>query len=155
MAEELNQEATQELQEPHGEEQRPEIDWKAEARKWEGRSKENAERLKSIETENAQSKARLDALEKRASKAEQEASDLRKQKEQAEITEAVASKSKLPREVIEMLRGETEDELAEMAEKLRSFFPTAPAIKDSGNPMGHVFKADDKTDFVRNLFTNE
>ena len=61
-------------QEPHGETvQAQQIDWKAEARKWEKRAKESNAKLQG----SSDLEDRLGAVEERAQKAEKEAADLK------------------------------------------------------------------------------
>ncbi len=103
-----------------------ETDWKAEARKWETRSKENlaqakaneeaARRLAEIEetqkTEAQRAQERLEAAEKRASELE-----LRSMR--AEI----AAEKGLP---VQLLSGSNEDEIRQAAEALIAYKGTAP-----------------------------
>ena len=69
-------------QEPHGEPaQAQQIDWKAEARKWEKRAKESNAKLQG----SSDLEDRLAAVEERAQKAEKEAADLKRKSDMLEV----------------------------------------------------------------------
>ena len=132
MAEEQNQVIEEQAIEPHGEEA-AEIDWKAEARKWEKRAKENkeaAEKLTAIETDSA---SRISELEERAEKAEQEANDLRHKQDLVEWAKAAADAHGVPASI---LRGNTAEEFMEHAAEVKAsnFYSVAPDYRDSGEP---------------------
>lgn len=136
---------------PHGEEEQgtpaPQaIDWKAEARKWESRAKENltvakanedaAKRLAEIEeankTEAQKAQERLEAAERRASELEAKAS-------RAEVAAAKG----VP---MELLSGSTREELEASAEALLAFrgeAPKGPVIPNQG-------KSPDRADLALN-----
>lgn len=107
----------------------PDDDWKAKARKHEKASKQAAQklekaeaRLKKYEDANKSEKDRLEeskkAAEDRASKAEAELLRVR-----------VAVKKNLPSELAERLRGDTEEELEEDAERLSELVkPGKPSV---------------------------
>ncbi len=107
----------------------PEDDWKAKARKHEKAAKQAREALESAQTElkkyEDRDKSEADkaeearkALEARASKAEAELLRLK-----------VAQKKNLPPELAERLRGETEEELEEDAERLSELVkPGKPSV---------------------------
>lgn len=154
MSDENIQEIEAQEETPHGDEAAT-TDWKAEARKWEKRAKENkgaAEKLSAIESDNA---SRISELEERAAKAEEEAENLRKQRELEEMQEAVATKYDLPRDVINFLKGSTAEELDASAAAVKAIIPTALPFKDGGNPSGPEHKPSDKKQFVKQLFSNE
>jgi hypothetical protein len=102
----------------------PEPDWKAEARKWEKRAKENSDaaaRLKELEdaqkTEQERLSENLTAAEKRAQEAELKAARLE-----------VAAEKGLPQTSVKFLTGTTPEELAESAEELLALLaPSDPA----------------------------
>lgn len=127
MAEESIQE-TQEQQEPHGEEQREEIDWKAEARKWERRAKENKEAADRLANEQSGTASRISELEERASKAEQEADSLRHRQQLADWAEQAAKETGVPAAI---LRGETLEEFQQHAAAIKASY-VAPVVRDSG-----------------------
>lgn len=131
MAEEQTQNIEEQVQEPHGEEQAKEIDWKAEARKWEGRSKENTERIKALEKEIAEKFSQFEEYQQRAEKAEQEANDLRHKQDLAEWAEAAAREHGVPAPI---LRGETAEEFMQHAAAIKASLTVAPVVRDSGEP---------------------
>ena len=99
--------------EPHGND---EPDWKAEARKWESRAKENkdaAAKLKELEdaqkTEQERLTDKLTETETRAKEAELRAARLE-----------VATEKGLPKTSIKFLTGTTAEELSESADELLS-----------------------------------
>lgn len=131
MAEEQTQNIEEQVQEPHGEEQAKEIDWKAEARKWEGRSKENSERIKALEKEMSEKFSQFEEYQQRAEKAEQEASSLRHKQDLAEWAKAAADAHGVPASI---LRGETAEEFMAHAEAIKASLTVAPVVRDSGEP---------------------
>ena len=102
-------EATQET--PTAADAKPETDWKAEARKWEQRAKENskaADQLAALEEAN---KTELQKTQERAQKAEERAA-------QAELTALkvrVAAEMNVP---VEVLHGNDEDTVRAAAQKV-------------------------------------
>lgn len=102
------------------EQPKPEVDWKAKSREWERRAKENAvaaARLAELE-ESQKSEAQrladaLDAERRRALDAEQSLLRYR-----------IATSKNLRPELVDRLRGDTEEEIAEDAERLLAL--TAP-----------------------------
>lgn len=93
-------------------------DWKAEARKWEERAKENkgaAEKLAEIEEAN---KTELQKATERAEKAERDLADRSKADEERKLREQVAEAKKVP---ASLLTGTTKDELEASANELLAF----------------------------------
>lgn len=103
---------------------KPEPDWKAEARKWETRAKENSAAAKKLaEIEEAKKTEEQKATEARAA-VEKERDEAR-----AEVLRMrVAAAKGLPAELAARLRGATEDELAKDADELLKLVkpPTQP-----------------------------
>lgn len=130
MAEEQNQEIEEQVQEPHGEEP-VEIDWKAKARMWEGRAKENTERINALEKEMAEKLSKFEEYQQRAEKAEQEAVSLRHKQDLAEWASAAAAEHGVPASI---LRGETAEEFMQHAAAIKSSMNVAPVVRDSGEP---------------------
>lgn len=116
----------------------PETDWKAEARKWETRAKENsaaAARLAELEsaqkTEAEKAAERLAELERKAGDAEKTALRLDVALEKAPDGMPIAQVRKLARR----LSGSTREELeADAAELFADFAPTA-AVADPRRPV--------------------
>lgn len=118
-----------------------ETDWKAEARKWEQRAKENFEKLKPLEKlakaldgdEGESSKADpVAALEDRLSKHEQELAQERSARWRAEI----AHEKGLTPQQAQRLQGSTREELAADADALKELFPASEPKKFQGSGDG-------------------
>lgn len=110
--------------EPEATQAEDKTDWKAEARKWESRAKENsAAQQKLAELENA-SKSELQRALDRAEAAEKAIAEA--QSESLRLT--VAARHGITGDALELLSGSTEDELEAKAAKL------AALITDSNKP---------------------
>jgi dsDNA-specific endonuclease/ATPase MutS2 len=97
-------------------------DWKAEARKWEARAKENSKAAKEAES-----------LRERAERAEGELSGLKAAGDRAKAAREVAAETGLPVAVVERLGGSTRDELAEAAKAVKDAVPQASSRYVSGD----------------------
>ncbi|WP_373578617.1 hypothetical protein [Parafannyhessea umbonata] len=75
-------------------------DWKAMARKWEARSKENAGKAKAYDELQEQSKSELQKAQEKAKRAEDELAELKAKAELAETRARVAKESGVPAELI-------------------------------------------------------
>lgn len=102
-----------------------EIDWKAEARKWEQRAKENSAAAKRLaDIEEANKTAEQKAAERQAElEAKVKAYELRDQI--AGWAKEIVKGSSIPAEA---LRGSTEEELREHFEQLKALIPTQPEV---------------------------
>ena len=102
-------------EEPHG------TDWKAEARKWEERSKANRAELDTLKAQMDELRAaqaeQADAAE-RAEAAERELEDLRREKAHMEMVSAVSQATSVP---ASLLHGSTEEELTASAQAVMDF----------------------------------
>lgn len=78
-------------------------------------------------------------------KAELEA--LKAERARAEVVARVAAEAKLPQQVVSMLSGATEEELATQAAALRSAMPAYPVVHDDGEPGKAAVTAED----IRNI----
>ena len=99
---------------------KPETDWRAEAKKWESRAKDNksaADRL--AEIEEAQ-KTELQKAQERAEAAEKRAAEFESKQQIAEWKEAISAKTGVP---VGVLRGTTEEDIKAHAESLKQFLP--------------------------------
>lgn len=118
--------STQQPQEPPAEtpQAKPEIDWKAEARKWEARAKEykpSHDRLTEIEEAN---KTELQKAQERAEAAEKRAQQLESDRQVADWRTQIGKEFGVPAGV---LRGTTEDELRSHAQELKALLPDPDA----------------------------
>lgn len=103
-------------------------DWKAEARKWEARAKENApaaQRLAEIEESN---KTELQKAQDRATAAEKVASDARAEA----LRSKIAGTKGIPEE---LLTGSTQEELEASADKLLAFRGEQPKPEPVTDPV--------------------
>ena len=113
-------------------EPKPETDWKAEARKWEARAKENkgaAEKLAQIEEAN---KTEFEKAKERAEKAESESKKLKAEIERRQIIEQVASDTGVSTSVLSRMIGDTEEEISANAAAVKAAVPNYPSVK-AGN----------------------
>lgn len=136
MAEEETKEQEQQLpqetsqEEPQGEQEvSHETDWKKEARKWEARSKENAEKLAKLQEQAEQMRAngaKVDELTK-------ELEALKASKAHDEAVLKVSSETGIP---ANLLKGDNEEELNAFAQSLTSYMeaqkPSYPTDKGAG-----------------------
>jgi len=122
-----------------------EIDWKAEARKWEERAKGN--------------KSALDELTGKYTVADSERTDLaaklqafESEKERASLVSAVAKDKNVPADA---LRGTTREELEAHADQLAELFkPSGPVIPGQERTPGIVQDSPNR-EAVRKLFGND
>ena len=115
-----------ELENSEGEEQKARTDWKALARKWENRAKENAEKAKVFD----ENQTKLTELSERAEKAESELAAARAQAERTTLLNRIASETGIPAHFIQ---GESEDEMRTFAKEMSEWHrPAAPKISLAG-----------------------
>jgi len=98
---------------------------KEEARKWEGRSKANHDRVAELEPEAA----KVADLTSRAEAAEAELERLRHERDVAAWKDRVAAETGVPAAA---LRGDTEEDLRAHAQAIRAAIPVYPQVPDSG-----------------------
>lgn len=120
--------ATAPAQEPEAKQEKPETDWKAEARKHEQRAKDNAAKAKQYDELLESQKTEAQKLADRAAQAEKERDEARLEA----LRTKVGMSKKLPADVIDLLKGDTEEELAAHADRLAEHF------KASVRPGGSV-----------------
>lgn len=122
----------------------PETDWKAEARKWESRSKDNkaeldslAEKFSALEAQNGELVGKVTAFES--------------EREHAQLVAKIAEAEGVPAVA---LRGTTEEELTAHAASLKEAFkPSAPVIPGQAKIPGAPL-ADPNREAVKKLFGN-
>ena len=114
-------------------------DWKAKyeqmrthARDWEAKAKANKDAADELEKLKAQNLSEQEKAIARAEKAEAELQKLKANAERAEMYTRIASKTKLPLEVVQTLNGEDEDALVQQANSLKKLFPNYPDREDDG-----------------------
>jgi len=129
-----------------------ETDWKAEARKWESRAKENstaAQRLAEIEEAN---KTESQKAVERAERAEKALAERDAAEELAKARDAVAKATGVPAGV---LRGASKDELEAHAAELKPHFTPkkGPVIPTQGDIPTHAASDADERAAARALFS--
>lgn len=109
---------------------KPETDWKAEARKHEARAKENAAAAAKLAALEEAGKSEAEKLTQRAAAAEAERDTAR----QELLRSRTALAKGLPADLADRLRGNTEEEMAEDADRLLALIgkPKAAADVDQG-----------------------
>ena len=130
---------------PHGAEG-GQVDWRAKyesmletSRKWEARSKANAEKAKGYDQMAESQQAALDAAEKaeeRASKAEADLAKANAERERATIVAEVADAKGVGRAVLEIVKGDTREEIEAAADVIADYVASLhvyPSIADGGH----------------------
>ena len=117
-------------------------DWKAEARKWEQRAKENkdaADKLVAIEAEQAKKeeaeKSDLQKAIEKADKANAELEAMKAEKKRADLIKATAKSYEVDEELLSMMAGDSKDEIETNAKTLKSkigSLPKYPNVNDRG-----------------------
>jgi len=117
-----------------------ETDWKAEARKWESRAKENSEARQRLSEIEEASKSEAQKLADRAAAAEAKVAQYESEKQQREWVKAVSDETGVPAGV---LRGSTLEELQAHADSLKSLVskepdaPRGPHVPSEGTAAGN------------------
>ena len=106
-----------------------EVDWKAEARKWEARAKENKSKADKLDELEEASKTALEKATERAQKAENQVKAYEQEAQRKQWLEEVSSETGLP---VSVLRGSTREEIEAHAQILKPFFekPSAPIVEN-------------------------
>lgn len=150
MSEELTQETSEKAQETVETPAREETDWKAEARKWEERSKENFDALNSLKNSNESLKNEYAALKDKAEKWEAELNAITAERQINQMISDVAASKNVP---AELLRGTTHEELESHADLLASHIASRPVMTSvptqGASPQNTV---GDDLSLVRSLF---
>lgn len=100
-----------------------ETDWKAEARKWEARAKENSGAASKLTEIEEAKKTEAQKLEERAAAAERAASD----KDRALAKLQVIVDHGIPKEYQDLVHGDTPEALAASAAKVKALIPATAA----------------------------
>ena len=106
-----------------------EVDWKAEARKWEARAKENKSKADKLDEIEEASKTALEKATERAQKAESQVKAFKEEAQRKQWLEEVSNETGLP---INVLRGSTREEIEAHAQILKPYFetPAAPVVEN-------------------------
>lgn len=145
-------EPTTEPQEPHG----TETDWKAEARKWEKRAKENSEAAAELAKLKAASMSDAEKMEARATAAEQELAQLKAEREFETAVREVAAKSGVAESILRHCadRDAMEALAAELASQPTRVAPTGAASRLVVSQPSTKTNAEAFAEIVDQLFTS-
>ena len=136
-----------------GGEPQPETDWKAEARKWERRSKENAEKARAYDELQEQSKTELQRAREQAAAYKKQVDDMNAKAETDAARAKVARETGVPAELI---AGDDEDSMRAFAKAVADWGKpsSAPRIKKPGSFANDAGDAKDaaKRELARRMF---
>lgn len=128
--------------EPHGEadahakaqaEPTDATDWKAEARKWEARAKENKAKADAYDEAQEAAKSDLQKAIERAERAEAAVAEFKAEKEHADVVAKVAESTGLAASLVASLNGADEEALMEQARSIAALKPSgAPTAPEAG-----------------------
>lgn len=129
-------------QQTDGAQTHQETDWKAEARKWEQRAKENkdaADELAALKAEKAKKdeaeKSDLQKALETAEKANAELQAMKAAKKRADLIKAAAKSHAVDEELLSLMAGDSADEIEANAKTLKAkidAIPKYPNVKDGG-----------------------
>ena len=134
----------------------PETDWKAEARKWEKRSKENAEKARAYDKLQEQSKTELQKAQEEAAAYKRQVDDLNAK------AEADAARAKVARDTgvpAELIAGDDEDSMRQFAEAVAKWGKpsSAPRTRRPGSFANDAGESKDaaKRELARRIFGSD
>lgn len=131
----------------------PETDWKAEARKWERRSKENAEKARAYDELQEQSKTELQKAQEEAAAYKRQVDDMNARAEADAARAKVAKETGVPAELIS---GADEESMRAFAKALADWGrpSSAPRTKRPGSFAADAGDSGDaaKRELARQLF---
>ena len=125
----------------------------AESRKWESRSKANADKAKKYDELESAKKT----LEERVSDIESRNKALEDEKARAELVKAVASVTGVPESIVSTLSATDEETMTAQANAIAENYKTpggAPKAPEAGKFAKGEGATDEKRQFVRDLFKN-
>lgn len=136
MADETTATETEPTQQPEGsapkEEPKPQgdgTDWKAEARKWEARAKENKAKADKWDEQEEAGKSELERMTERAAEAERRVTELEHAEQVRTWASEVAAETHVPASI---LRGDTKEEMQAHANEILSAGITTKTVPDKG-----------------------
>lgn len=134
----------------------PETDWKAEARKWEKRSKENADKAKAYDELQEQSKTELEKAREQADSYKKQVDELNAKAERDAARAKVAKDTGVPAELI---AGDDEDSMRAFAKALADWGrpSSAPRTKRPGSFAADAGDSGDaaKRELARRIFGSD
>lgn len=127
---------------------------KADARKWEERSKSNYDELQKAQAELQTAQGKIADLEATNADLSGKVADFEKGQEREALVRDVAKAKGVDAAALALVRGETKEELEAHADTLKSVFtPSAPVVEGQANTPGEQ-PADPAREAVRGLFGN-
>ena len=135
---------------PQGEPE-PQVDWKAEARKWEARAKENKAKADAYDEAQEAAKSDLQKAQDKIARLEKERDERKKADQHAALVKKVAEANKVDASYLPLLTGETEAELTEQAKLIGRRF-AEPVASEGGKPADVSDKDADMRAFAKSFF---
>lgn len=129
MAEETTVEVEQ-TEEPQGE-QKPEIDWKAEARKWENRAKKSEKAEQELQALKLSQMSEQEQATARAEKAEAELAEMKAEIERFEAAQAISERDGVPISLLQYCKDA--DAMDEFAREYKSTLAPVHAAASAKN----------------------
>ena len=141
-------EAVEQVQAQQEEAQKPdETDWKAKyeamrehSREWEKKAKGNQSAADELEKLKAEQMTEQEKALKRAEEAEAELAEMKAKAARAESVAKIAADNALPVELVSMLSGADDEELAAQVARLKKLTPAYPTRTDDGGANATVAK---------------
>jgi hypothetical protein len=110
-----------------------ETDWKAEARKWEQRAKENSKAAEELQKLEDAKKSELEKERERADKAERRAQELEAAQTRRDLAEKVSAEKRVPVQLLMRGGGDTEESMEAYADEILAY-------RNGGDPKPGVVK---------------
>ena len=132
-------------------EQTQETDWKAEARKWEERSKSNHSELQSAQTALSEAEGKIGSLTETVNELNGRVEAFEKAEARAKLTREIADREGIPADA---LRGDTEEELTAHARDLKKLFEPVVPYVPSQDRQPSDSPRDEMREFARSLFNS-
>lgn len=132
-------------------EQTQETDWKAEARKWEERSKNNHAELQSAQTALSEAEGKIGSLTETVNELTGRVEAFEKAEARAKLTREIADREGIPADA---LRGDTEEELTAHARDLKKLLEPVVPYVPSQDRQPSDSPRDEMREFARSLFNS-
>lgn len=132
-------------------EQTQETDWKAEARKWEERSKSNHAELQSAQNALSEAEGKIGSLTETVNELTGRVEAFEKAEARAKLTREIADREGVPADA---LRGDTEEELTAHARDLKKLLEPVVPYVPSQDRQPSDSPRDEMREFARSLFNS-
>lgn len=130
----------------------PDTDWKAEARKWEARAKENKAKADAYDEAQEAAKSDLQKAQERIAQLEKEQDERKKKDERAALVKKVMADKKVDAKYASLLTADTEEDLIAQAELIGERFAD-PVKSEGGKPPQVGDKDAELKAFAHSLFS--